>query len=279
MATLGSHAGNALPGMESTPAQRTTDSPTMGVNDVVLGSSTAQLSLQEDVLLGLERRIQFLNTPTGNAEQDECNQELLGLYSSPNSSDIQEKKLVEALGGKHKGGKKLGADGTLDSGDLECKPCKSEKPTTAVNITDDQPTRLIADIRNPTKTLVIGRCPGGLKFRWVIVCPMSDFAESRYLAMCKHWNHTPEHWPSSIEDQVKLVEALAEKRTKNNYLRSSQLKFKNIKTVLAAWVHPEIEPSSLKRRIEDDIIRDIWKTQRSVPQTASSHQVSQDLAE
>jgi hypothetical protein len=42
MATLGSHAGSALPGMESTPVQRTTDSPSVGEHDADLGSSAAQ---------------------------------------------------------------------------------------------------------------------------------------------------------------------------------------------------------------------------------------------
>jgi hypothetical protein len=238
------------------------------------------MQLSHEVLLGLERRVAFLQTPTGNAEQDECNQELLAYYSSSNSSDIQEKKLVEALGGAHKGEKKLGEDGNLEDGTkIEAKPCKSNSSVSAVNITDDQPSRLLKDLRDPTHIVVFGRCPGGLKFRWVVACLLSDFAESRYLAMCKHWNHPPEQWPSTVEDQTRVVQALAEKRTKNNYMRSSQLKFKDIKTMVAAWVHPDVEASSLTRKAEDEIIQRIWRIQTSVPPTASSPQVSQDLAE
>lgn len=244
---------------------------------VTVDQPTMQLS--SDVLLGLERRVAFLQTPTGNAEQDECNQELLTYYSSSNSSDIQEKKLVEALGGKHSD-KKLGDDGHLEDGtNLEAKPCKSINPVSAVNITDDQPSRLLKDVQNPTNIVVFGRCPGGLKFRWVVACLLSDFAEARYLAMCKYWNHPPEQWPSTVEEQARVVRALAEKRTKNNYMRSSQLKFKDIKTVLAAWVHPDVEASTLTRRAEDEIIRRIWRIQTSAPPTASSPQVSQDLVE
>ena len=44
MATLGNHAGSALPGMESTPVQRTTDSSFVGTHYANLGRSTVQLS-------------------------------------------------------------------------------------------------------------------------------------------------------------------------------------------------------------------------------------------
>ena len=43
----GSHAGNVKPEMESTLVNRTTDSPAMGAHDVVLGSSTVELSKQQ----------------------------------------------------------------------------------------------------------------------------------------------------------------------------------------------------------------------------------------
>jgi hypothetical protein len=138
---------------------------------------------------------------------------------------------------------------------MEIKPCKSERTTSAVNITDDQPSRLIKDLQKPNKILVIGRCPGGIKFRWVVVCRMTDFAESRYRAMCKHWKHTPEAWPASIDEQIHVVERLAQKRTVNSYLRSSQLKFVDIKTALTFWVHPDVDVTKLKKKAEDDIIR------------------------
>jgi hypothetical protein len=42
MATLGNHAGSALPGMESTPVQRTTDSSFVGPHYANLGATAAE---------------------------------------------------------------------------------------------------------------------------------------------------------------------------------------------------------------------------------------------
>lgn len=229
-----------------------------------------EVTISSDILQEIERMERYYRTPTGNPEIDRYNARVLPMLSSPDSSGIQEQTLAEACGAVHKGGKKLGADASLEENDMEIKPCKSDNPVSAVNITDDQPTRLIKDIRNPKKILVIGRCPGGIRFRWVVACLMSDFAESRYLAMCKHWNHTPEPWPSTMEEQVKVVEALAEKRTKNTYLRSSQLKFTDIRTILGSWVHPEVDRTTLKRRAEDEVIRKIDGRQTSAPPMVSS---------
>ncbi len=212
----------------------------------------------------------YFATPTGNAVYDAYHQRVRSLFSSPDSSGLQEQILADAIGATHKGGKKLGADAVLNGHEVEIKPCKSENAVGSVNITDDQPSRLIKDLRTPDKLLVIGRCPGGLKFRWVVVCPLTDFAESRYKAMCRHWKHDPEPWPASVDEQIKVVERLAEKRTKNNYLRSSQLKFADIHTVLASWVHPDMNPHALTRRAEDVLLRSLIGRQTSVPPMALS---------
>lgn len=212
----------------------------------------------------------YFGTPTGNPVYDIYHQRVRSLFSSPDSSGLQEQILAEAVGATHKGGKKLGADAVLNGAEVEIKPCKSEKPVGSVNITDDQPSRLIKDLQTPNKLLVIGRCPGGLKFRWVVVCPMTDFAEHRYKAMCAHWKHDPEPWPASIDEQIKAVERLAEKRTKNNYLRSSQLKFADIQTILACWVHPTVNPHTLTRRAEDVLLRSLLGRQMFAPPMALS---------
>ena len=81
------------------------------------------------ILSSLAERAAFCRIPTGSAIQDSINQDWLAFATSPNSSDVQEKILVEACGGHHKGGKKLGADGGLDGVDLEAKPSKATKPT------------------------------------------------------------------------------------------------------------------------------------------------------
>lgn len=224
--------------------------------------------ISDDGLMKLERMVTYFSTLTGDELIDEYHQHVVPLFSSPDSSGIQEKLLAEACGAVHKGGKKLGDDAVRGENPLEIKPCKSLNPTTSVNITDDQPSRLIKDLGTPNKLVVIGRCPGGQKFRWVIVCPLTDFAKHRYEAMCKHWNHEPETWPDSIEEQIKAVERLAEKRTKNNYLRSSPLKFADIQNVVAFWVHPDVDIKTLAKRAEDDIIRRFYDKRRSVPQTA-----------
>jgi len=230
---------------------------------------SSRVTIVADALYEIERMIQYFRTPVGNPLVERYHGRVLPLLCSPDSSGIQEQVLAEACQAEHKGGgKKLGADASLHGNDVEIKPCKSENSVPHVNITDDQPSRLLKDIKNPNKILVIGRCPGGITFRWVIACLMSDFAESRYLAMCNHWKHMPEPWPSTLEDQVKVVEALAEKRTKNTYFRSSTLKFKDIKTVLGGWVHPDIDVTKLKKREEDNVI---LKIQRSVLPTALSH--------
>ena len=226
--------------------------------------SLCSVKLQE-----LEAMDKYFGTPTGVPLYDLYHQRVRALFSSPDSSGLQEQVLAEAVGATHKGSKKLGADAVLDNAEVEIKPCKSEKTVCSVNITDDQPSRLIKDLQTPTKLLVIGRCPGGLRFRWVVVCPMTDFAQPRYLAMCKHWNHDPEPWPASLDEQIKVVERLAEKRTKNNYLRSSQLKFTDIQTILAGWVHPDIKPETLTRRSEDALLQRLTGRQTSAPPTVS----------
>ncbi len=226
------------------------------------------IKLSEEKLTELERMEAYFRAPTGNPAHDAYHQMALSMFSSPDSSGIQEQILAQAIESEHKGGKKLGADAMLDGQEVEIKPCKSTKPVSAVNITDDQPIRLIKDLQTPSKLLVIGRCPGGVKFRWVIVCRISDFAEHRYLAMCNHWKHEPEPWPVTIEEQIKVVERLAEKRTINSYLRSSQLKFKDIKEILAAWVHPEIDTDVSARRSEDVLMKKAVGIQTSVPQMA-----------
>lgn len=211
--------------------------------------------ISTDILFKLERMVVHFGTPTGNATTDEYYTYVLPMFSSPDSSGIQEKVLAEACGAVHKGGKKLGDDAVRGDNPLEIKPCKSVKTTSCVNITDDQPSRLIKDLQSPNKLVVIGRCPGGIKFKWVVVCPLTDFAEHRYRAMCNHWKHESEVWPESITDQIKAVERLAEKRTKNNYLRSSQLKFVDVKNVRAFWVHPDLDKTNLTNKEEDKIIR------------------------
>jgi hypothetical protein len=229
------------------------------------------LALSSDVLRKLEAMDLYFNTPTGDSTRDEYYQFVRGMFASPDSSGPQEKILAEALGSTHKGSKKLGADAQLDGREVEIKPCKSERPVTSVNITDDQPARLLKDMQTPDKLLVIGRCPGGIRFRWVVVCLLHEFAESRYRAMCKHFKHVPESWPGSLDEQRALVQRLAETRTKNNYVRSSQLKFASIQTILGSWVHPELDQTKLSRRIEDAIVKRIVGTQTSAPPTASSH--------
>jgi len=224
------------------------------------------INLCSDTLRKIEGAAEYFKTPTGDPVKDEYHKLALSMFSSPDSSGIQEQVLADALGSLHKGGKKLGADAVLDGVEVEIKPCKSEKSVSAVNITDDQPSRLLKDIRTPNKILVIGRCPGGIKFRWVIVCPMSDFSEYRYQAMCKHWKHDPEVWPETVEEQIAVVERLAVKRTKNNYLRSSQLKLSNIRNILGSWVHPDVDTNTLTRRSEDSLMKKIVDTQTSALQ-------------
>lgn len=228
----------------------------------------AAFTITSDKLFKLERMVAHFRTPTGSALLDDYYSYVLPMFSSPDSSGIQEKVLAEACGAIHKGGKKLGDDAVRGDNPLEIKPCKSEKTVSSVNITDDQPTRLIKDLQTPNKLVVIGRCPGGIRFRWVVVCPLTDFAEPRYKAMCKHWKHPPEEWPVTLDEQIKAVERLAEKRTKNNYLRSSQLKFTDVRNVNAFWVHPDIDKTKLAKRAEDDIIRRFSDTQTSVPPMA-----------
>jgi hypothetical protein len=223
------------------------------------------IRISHTVLRKLEDAAAYFAKPTGDAVKDEYHKWALAMFSSPDSSGIQEQILAEACGSVHKGGKKLGADAVLDGKEIEIKPCKSEKPVTSVNITDDQPARLIKDLHSSSKILVIGRCPGGIRFRWVVACPLSDFAQTRYLAMCAHWKHAPEEWPTSVEEQIKLVERLAEKRTKNNYLRSSQLKFSDIQTILGSWVHPDIEVPEASRRSEDALMQKLAQRQTSPP--------------
>jgi hypothetical protein len=225
----------------------TTNNPTLGGGAAHSGtaasgsvSSTSSLSILSEKLLVLEDIVRHCAIPTGSPIQDLINQTMLSVLSSPNGSDVQERLISEACGGAHKGEVKLGADAVLgDGADLEVKPSKSAKTTSSVNITDDTPSRLLKDLNAPTKKVAIGRCPGGKKFRWVVVCPMTDFAESRYRAMCKHWGQPEALWPSTIEEQIPLVEALVSVQGTNKYLRSSQLKFDNVKTIVGGWVHPE----------------------------------------
>lgn len=235
-------------------------SPTVTMEDFTIST---------DKLFKLEHMVAHFRTPTGSALSDDYYSYVLPMFSSPDSSGIQEKVLAEACGAIHKGGKKLGDDAVRGDYPLEIKPCKSLATTSSVNITDDQPTRLLKDLDTPNKLVVIGRCPGGIQFRWVVVCPLTDFAEPRYKAMCKQWKHTPETWPASIEDQRKAVERLAEKRTeKGIYLRSSQLKFADIRNVNAFWVHPDLDKTKLTKKAEDDIIRRFSDRQTSVPPMA-----------
>lgn len=228
------------------------------------------ISLCSTKLGELEAMDSYFGTPTGNPVYDVYHQRVRSLVSSPDSGGLQEQLLAEAIGAVHKGNTKLGADATLDGAEVEIKPCKSEKSVASVTITDDQPMRLIRDLQIPDKLLVIGRCPGGLTFRWVVVCPMTDFAEPRYKAMCNHWKHDPEPWPVAIADQSKVVEQLVDKRPKNTYVRSSSLKFTDVKTILASWVHPNIHSQTLTRRSEDVLLRRLLDTQTSAPPTVSS---------
>lgn len=210
------------------------------------------LRILSDKLLLLEAVVRHCAIPTGNAIQDLVNQCMLDVISSPNGSDVQERLVAEACGATHKGLVKLGADATLAGDDLEIKPCKSTKTVSAVNITDDTPSRLAKDLKTPGKIVVIARCPGGKKFRWVVACLMSDFAESRYLAMCKKWKQPAQPWPAVHEDQLRLVEALEAIRQEGDYLRSSTLKFADVKAVLGSWVHPDETVASLKGRSNEE---------------------------
>jgi len=219
-------------------------------------NTMCDFKISEEKIRHLEKMVEYFSTATGDSFKDMCNSVALNAFSSPDSSGVQEKVLAEACGADHKGGKKLGDDAMWGTIPLEIKPCKSDKSVSSVNITDDTPLRLIKDLGVPEKLVVIGRCPGGKKFRWVVVCPLTDFAQSRYNAMSKHWKHTPEAWPESCEERIKLVERLAEKRTeKGVYLRSSTLKFKDIRNVHSFWVHPDVDKSGLQKRAEDDVIR------------------------
>ena len=224
-------------------------------------------TINPSILRRLPERIKFCSTSTGNAIQDEINKDWLSFATSPNSSDVQEKILVEACGGLHKGGKKLGADGGIGHSDLEAKPCKSINTTCDVNITDYTPTRLIKDIRNSKKLVVIGRCPGGLEWKWVALCSMSQFTESLYKGLCKKFKVVPESWPSTVDEQAAKVEALVKLRDSGNYLRSAQLKFDDIKEVLAFWSNPNLPPLKY-RSAEDRIIQRFSQTQTSPPQTS-----------
>lgn len=141
-------------------------------------------SINSSILGHLPERVAFCKTPTGNAIQDDINKDWLSFATSPNSSDVQEKILVEACGGLHKGNKKLGADGGIGGFDLEAKPCKRVATVSSVNITDYTPSRFLKDIRNTKKLVVIGRCPGGLEWKWVAMCYMSQFTESLYKGLC-----------------------------------------------------------------------------------------------
>jgi hypothetical protein len=212
------------------------------------------LRILTDKLRLLEDIARHCAIPSGNPVQDLVNNTMLSVLSSPNGSDVQERLIAEACGALHKGEVKLGADAVLDGDDLEIKPSKCTKTTSSVNITDDTPSRLLKDLRTPNKKVAIGRCPGGKKFRWVAVCPMTDFAESRYKAMCKHWAQPVAPWPSTIEEQISLVEALVSVQGKNKYLRSSQLKFDNVKTILGGWVHPEAIVQNKSRSAEDKLM-------------------------
>lgn len=224
-------------------------------------------TINTSILGRLPARVAFCKTLTGNAIQDEINQDWLSFATSPNSSDVQEKILVEACGGLHKGNKKQGADGGIGDSDLEAKPCKSIKTTCSVNITDYTPTRLIKDIRNSKKLVVFGRCPGGLEWKWVALCYMSQFTESLYKELCREFKVVPESWPSTVDEQTAKVEALVKLRDSGNYLRSAKLKFEDIKEVVAFWSNPNITLSKY-RSAEDRIIQRFSQTQTSPPQTA-----------
>jgi hypothetical protein len=86
MATLGSHAGSELPGMESTPAQRTTDSSFVGPHYANLGATAAEQVTQLHVTKEqMEKFMYKLNSEwcggerafvSGNGE--ECLDKVLG---------------------------------------------------------------------------------------------------------------------------------------------------------------------------------------------------------
>lgn len=210
------------------------------------------LRILSEKLLLLEEVVRHCAIPTGNAIQDLINACMLDVIASPNGSDVQERLVAEACEATHKGLVKLGADATLAGEELEIKPCKKVGTLSSVNITDDTPARLAKDLKIPGKTVAIARCPGGKKFRWVVLCPMTDFAEPRYMAMCKKWKQPVQPWPSTHEEQIRLVEALEAFRQEGDYLRSSQLKLKDIKTVLGSWVHPDEVVASLKGRSSEE---------------------------
>jgi hypothetical protein len=224
-------------------------------------------TINSTILGRLPERVAFCKTLTGNSIQDEINKDWLSFATSPNSSDVQEKILVEACGGLHKGSKKLGADGGIGDSDLEAKPSKSVKKASSVNITDYTPERLLKDIRNTEKLVVIGRCPGGLEWNWVALCYMSQFTESLYKGLCKKFKVVPEPWPSTVDEQVVKVEALVKLRDSGNYLRSAPLKFNDIKEVVAFWSNPNLPPSKSKSA-EDLIIKRFSQTQTSPPPMA-----------
>lgn len=188
---------------------------------------------------------------TGNVLQDMANQITLSAMSSSNDSSVQESLIARACGATHKGDKKLGADAMLDSEELEIKPNKNPKTQSSVNITDDTPSRLLKDMRSPGKKLAIGRCPGGKKFSWVVVCPMSDFAETRYRTFCKRWKHSACEWPTTLEEQIRLVEAIPPRPT-GEYVRSSTLKFADVRNILGGWIHPEIDVGALKGKSAEE---------------------------
>lgn len=238
---------------------------TMASSPIALGAGSARsgttspgsITISASDLLRLEEIVTFCKVTTGNPIQDLINQTMLSVLSSPNGSDVQERLISDACGAVHKGEKKLGADALLEDGnELEIKPSKSMSTTSSVNITDDTPSRLLKDLRNTGMKVAIGRCPGGHKFRWVVMCPMSDFTESRYKAMCKKWKQPEQPWPATVDEQVALVETLEAVRQEGEYLRSSQLKFCDVKNVLAFWLHPDENVSALKgKSAETELIR------------------------
>jgi hypothetical protein len=205
------------------------------------------IPISDEPLRRLEAYVARCNAPTGDPIQDEINQAFLGVLASPNGCDIQEKLIAEACGAAHKGNKKLGADATLSGDELEIKPCKGPKDITSVNITDDTPSRLLKDMRQPNKRTVIGRARGGMRFDWLVVCPTSDFAESRYKKFCSRWKYAERPWPATLEEQIRLVESLPE-RPSGEYVRSAQLKLTDIKTILGSWIHPDIDVEALTGR-------------------------------
>jgi hypothetical protein len=218
----------------------------------------------------LEEIVEHCSKVTGNPLQDLINQGFMSVLSSPNGSDVQERLIAEACNATHKGDVKLGADAKCSDGeDLEIKPSKCTKTTSSVNITDDTPSRLLKDMETPGKKIAIGRCPGGRKFKWVVVCPMSDFEETRYTAMCKHWNHPPRDWTTVYYDKLQIVRELVAVQGKNKYLRSSTLKFKDIRNILGSWVHPDELVDVLKGKSAEAILmRQLADIQMSAPPMA-----------